>query len=337
MATIRLSIAVASLDSVRAVFTQIKVYRSTTGALGAYSELTGPATRIALESGKTLYEYVDDAGASTYYYRVSYYNSSTLQESSLSEPQQGETDSALQILSVEELKSFYLFGVDLTDEQGTAYPNSLYEFYIKAAVSYVERHLDMPLRPTAYDEQHDYDPNAWDSYIMVQTNRWPIISVEEMNLLTPAGEVGLAFDPAWLRVRKETGQINVVPSGSAGVTMLGGNLSVSPRWGSPRFFPDLLQVKYTAGFEAGKAPDAIRNVVGLIASYGPLNIAGDLVGGAGLAAASLSIDGLSQSITTANSSTNAGYGARLLEYAKQVKMYLPELRRSYKGIRLSVA
>lgn len=337
MAVITLKIVVSSLDNVLANFDRLKVHRSVTGQAGPYAEVTVPATRIPLESGKVLYEYQDQSGDAAHFYRVSYYNTVSLLESSLSEPQQGEADAALQVLSVEELKNFYLFGIDLTDEQGAAYPNTLYEFYIKAAVSYVERHLDMPLRPTSYEEQHDYDPNAWDSYIMVQTNRWPVISVEAVNLITPSGEVGLTFDHSWLRIRKETGQINVVPSGTAGIAMMGGNFSLSPRFGSPRFFPDILQVKYTAGFENGKVPDAIRNVVGLIASYGPLNIAGDLVGGAGLAAASLSIDGLSQSITTANSSTNAGYGARLLEYAKQVKMYLPELRRSFKGIRLSVA
>lgn len=337
MAVINLKIVVSSLDNVLQSFNRIKVHRSTTGLAGVYSEITTALTRMPLEAAKVVYEYADEAGASSYFYRVSYYNTTTGLESSLSEPQQGEGDPALGVMSVEEFKVNYLFGVDLTDEQGTPYPESLYEFYIKAAVSYVERYLDTPLRPTQFEESHDFDPNAYDSYIALFLDHYPVISVESVKLLTQAGEVAQDFPREWIRVQKSGGQVNIVPSGSMGTLLLGASSALLPRFGGARFVPDVFQVSYTAGFASCKVPDDIRNVIGLIASYGPLNIAGDLVGGAGLAAASLSMDGLSQSITTSNSSTNAGYGARLLEYAKQVKMYLPEIRRALKGVKLTVA
>lgn len=335
MAVITLKIVVSSLSEVLKVFDRIKVHRSTTGQAGPYIEVTNPSTRLLLETGKVLYQYQDETGAADYYYRVTYFNSLSLLESSMSEPQQGEQDAALSVISVEELKTNYLWGVDLTGPDGTPYPDSLFEFYIKAAVSYVERYLDINIRPTEYDEFYDYDPNAWNSFMMVQANHYPIISVEEMALRTLTAQDAFLFQKEWLRIHKETGQINVVPTGPFGVTWFGLHQGFSPRFGA-KFIPDAIRIKYTAGFENGKVPDGIRNAIGTLSAYGPLNIAGDLVGGAGLAAASLSIDGLSQSITTSNSSTNAGYGARLLEYAKHIKMYLPELRRSYKGIRIAV-
>ena len=74
-----------------------------------------------------------------------------------------------------------------------------------------------------------------------------------------------------------------------------------------------------------------------MASLGPLNIAGDLLGGAGVASQSLSIDGLSQSIATTSSATNAGYGARIINYERQIKDNVKSLRDFYKGIPLRVA
>ena len=52
MAVITLKLVVNNLDSVRATFTHIKVYRSTGGLTETYSEITDVSTRIALEAGK---------------------------------------------------------------------------------------------------------------------------------------------------------------------------------------------------------------------------------------------------------------------------------------------
>jgi len=104
-----------------------------------------------------------------------------------------------------------------------------------------------------------------------------------------------------------------------------------------RFVPDVFRVDYTAGFEAGKVPADIIDLIGKKASFGPLNIAGDLLGGAGIASQSVSVDGLSQSFNTTSSATNAGYGARLVQYSKEIKELLPMLEKYYKGIRMVVA
>jgi len=103
------------------------------------------------------------------------------------------------------------------------------------------------------------------------------------------------------------------------------------------FVPNMIHVEYTAGFAAGKVPMTIRELIGKKASFGPLNIAGDLLCGAGIASQSIGIDGLSQSFNTTSSATNAGYGARLLQYGKEIKEQLETLKRYYRGIRLVVA
>ena len=63
-----------------------------------------------------------------------------------------------------------------------------------------------------------------------------------------------------------------------------------------------------------------------------LNIAGDLIAGAGIATQSISIDGLSQSVGTTSSATNSGYGARVIQFNKELKELMTTLRAKYKII-----
>lgn len=68
----------------------------------------------------------------------------------------------------------------------------------------------------------------------------------------------------------------------------------------------------------------------LVASYLPLNIAGDLIAGAGISQQHVGIDGLSQTISTTSSATNAGYGARLRAYERELKNIMAHLRGKYR-------
>jgi len=77
-------------------------------------------------------------------------------------------------------------------------------------------------------------------------------------------------------------------------------------------------------------PPAILDAVGLLGAMLPLDTAGDLIVGAGIASKSFSVDGLSTSINTTASSTNAGYGARMLSYKNRLKDLLKSIRRDYR-------
>jgi hypothetical protein len=81
----------------------------------------------------------------------------------------------------------------------------------------------------------------------------------------------------------------------------------------------------------------IRDIIGMKAAMGPLNIAGDLIAGAGIASKSISLDGLSQSISTTSSATNAGYGSRIIQYTKQIDGMMEGMRERYQGINMVVS
>jgi len=303
-------------------------------------EITNGATRPPLESGRLVYSYTDEYGSEDYWYKSSYFHSVSLLESSKSDAQQGEGDSALDIMSVSELKTYYLFGLDLTDDSGTEYPDSLYEFFIKSAVSWLEHKLDLPLRTTRYvEEAHDFMREDYLQYIWLELAHYPVLELEEVKLVLPGDQLVHTFDPSWFQLEKDSGQLQLIPGpGSAGTILLGQVGAWLPLiYAQARMVPRMFRTTYTAGFEAGKLPDVLKDMVGKTASFGPLNIAGDLLGGAGIASQSISMDGLSQSFNTTSSATNAGYGARLLQYSKEIKEVIPTLHRYYHGVRLSVA
>lgn len=92
MAVIKLTVTVDSISAAIATFDQIKVYRSTTTVGGVYSEITGPLTRLTLVAGTSVYYYDDVAGDAGYFYKVSFFDSGSLLESSLSDPIEGDVD-----------------------------------------------------------------------------------------------------------------------------------------------------------------------------------------------------------------------------------------------------
>ena len=98
-----------------------------------------------------------------------------------------------------------------------------------------------------------------------------------------------------------------------------------------REIPNYWTIEYCTGFDT--IPEDLLDVVGKLASLGIFNIAGDIaLGQAALANYSLSIDGLSQSVGTTNSATNAAFGARIINYQKELKDSLEKLRAYYRGI-----
>jgi len=357
---VTIDILIPDPDAVLVSFDQIQIHRSTTGEGGPYKEITGPGTRLSILSGKTEYEYEDKEGSADYFYKFRFYNSATLATDVFSDPQPGEPDPALSLISIEELKTYYLFGLDLTNDLGEPYPDSLFAFWIKNAVSWLEHKLDIPILPVVIEEErHDFYRDDYDEFMYLQLLRYPFISIESVKLVLPGEQVVQNFSKDWIHPQRAAGQLQIVPgTGSSGTIVFGARGWFPVFYRNTRFIPDAFRVAYTAGF--GKAPegsygfqpgseppsvshpdpqldttpDIIKELVGKVASFGPLNIAGDLLGGAGIASQSIGIDGLSQSFNTTSSSTSAGFGARLIQYRQEIKDQIPTLHRFYHGNRV---
>ena len=93
--SVTIHIKVDNLVTVLETFTHIKVYRSTTGENGSFSEITNSSTRILMNAQDNLYVYKDSGGTESHYYRSTYFNSGTLAESAESGTVRGSATSQL--------------------------------------------------------------------------------------------------------------------------------------------------------------------------------------------------------------------------------------------------
>jgi hypothetical protein len=80
MTVIKVKWTVEELDNVLTLYDVQKVYRATSET-GTYSEITTAGTRVSLVADQPQYYYDDTAGDVTSWYKISYYNSTTTDES----------------------------------------------------------------------------------------------------------------------------------------------------------------------------------------------------------------------------------------------------------------
>ena len=128
-------------------------------------------------------------------------------------------------------------------------------------------------------------------------------------------------------------QIRIVPGGGDSVDFSSQAVysSVYPIWGySSSTIPNYFTTTYITGMQS--VPRDILDAVGKMATISAANVLGDVVLGAGIASSSLSIDSLSQSISTTQSATSSGMGARIIQYLKELDKELPALRDKYLGV-----
>jgi len=315
-----------------AKFDRLVVERSVDNIV--FNEVTTPSDRPVLVRTQTGYVWTDRAGSPGYYYRTRYFSSMRNELTPPSPSIAGAGLAIRNILTVAELKSRYFFGVNLTDGAGHTYSDAAFQHFILQAIRWLERQIDVPILPTTFVERHDYYREDWTAFQYVQLDNYPVISVESFNVQYPSGQNVVVFPDEWLRIDKNVGVIQVVPtSGTLSDMLVGQGGSYLPAiYNGMHYLPGLYEVQYTAGFAPGLVPRDIIDVLGMFASLGPFNVFGDLIAGAGIATLSLSMDGLSQSIGTTSSATNSGYGSRIIQYLKQIDKQIPVIRKYYKRI-----
>lgn len=335
MATVTLRIEVIPVERVVRLFNRIQVWRSTeqdaNGDNVNFTELTTPATRIPIVETVASYDFIDDAAPATQAgrdrtrYQVRYENTVNGNLTSFSRAVEGVLNPALDVLSVQDLKTNFLFGIDLTDDAGVPYPDSLFAFYIQAAVAQVEMEFDIIVKPTVIEaEAHDFIKRDYDKYVFTVLDFRPIVSVERVELVLPTEVRVIDYDPNSFQVDFNAGTLEIVP-GSGQITLGQTGAFLPLVFGGQDYLPRTIRVWYTAGISdrtvRGRhgVPANLVEYIGMLASEGPLGIAGDLIVGAGIASQSISMDGLSQSVNTTSSATNSGYGARIQQFQKRRK------------------
>lgn len=330
---LRYVIRIADIADFATIYTHLRVERSTDGG-----DTFNVLRDLLLDPAVRDYTVLDGNAEAEYVYRAFMWNQQTGETSSVVDQRTGAPDPALDILSVDELKNHYLFGIDLRDDNGNPFPDSMFEHFIRAAVEKAEQVLDLPLRPrTIVDEAHDFYRQDYKQYIYIKTEHSPVIDVSELRLVLPSNTQVISFPQDWLKVTHVSGTVQVLPgNGAIGMVAVGSAGMWLPLVsGYTDFIPQIFRISYTAGF-VGRIPQNIVDIVGKLAAFGPLGVAGDLVLGAGIASESIGLDGVNTAVTTTQSATNAGYGARINQYRRELAEEIPNVRMYWKGLRFVV-
>ena len=198
------------------------------------------------------------------------------------------------------------------------------------------------------NELHDHRQDDYGRWGFFKLRNYPIIIPDGTDLGQPFDEVtnpspvkikfqyptmtdAVVIKDEWVVIPEEgAGQIQIVPGqgGLADVLLIPGALL--PLWsGATGRVPGVWRFTYKAGFCPENLPEDIRAMIGMQASIGVLNIAGDLVIGAGIANISVGVPGLNQTIGTTASAENSAYSARIIQYRKAIDKQLPLLKQKY--------
>tara|TARA_Y100000034_G_C6889457_1_gene408917 strand:- start:496 stop:1845 length:1350 start_codon:yes stop_codon:yes gene_type:complete len=334
---VELTVKVVDEATVRERYNEVVLYRSITGIAGSYTELDA----LILQVDTNSYEFTDVTGDSAYYYSSAYRQTVGPELSQQSDPILGSSDPQDLLLTIDELADIYLFGATLTNDDGNPFPDRMFRHYIEAATDWLAKELDIQLIATDISEElHDHFAKDYGRWGYFQLHEYPIIGIDEVKFQYPSmtDEVIISDDWIVLCDGGVSGVIQVVPGQGniADVLLIPGMLM--PLWsGATGRVPGIWKISYRAGFEPGECPADLKHAIAMQAAIGVFNIAGDLIAGAGIANKSISVPGLSQNVGTTSSATNSGYGARIIEYQKELKEMLPNLRRFYgKGTRMVV-
>lgn len=304
-----------------------------------------------------------------------------------------------EIITPDLLKQTTILGVDLTLDDGSPYPDVLFEAAIDQAVSIIEADLQINIDPLMVEkERHDTRYQDRDSFFMLKLDQRPVVSIEKA-VIQHGNYQPIDIPSAWYNlILPKHGQFQLIPTTeSLGGFSITSNGLVYPGllMANYEYFPGYFSIDYTCGFQFDEGdfqipvgpkgqtltinfsetmlekavvyfdtdkvvvkkmgpssfviktteeflapldvswksttvPSSMVRAILLVAALLPLNIAGDLLLGAGIAQQSISVDGLSQSIASTASATSAGYGARIIAFKEELKMVLAALHSQYR-------
>lgn len=241
------------------------------------------------------------------------------------------------IISPFELIENYLFGIQLHDQNGVEIPQDTIKTFIKSAQSELENYLGIKITKQVILESKDFYRDDYLSWSFVRVS-FPVN--------TPLGLTGnlnnikqIDYPSEWLSTKKTNQdsyyrQMHIVPN-QGSVNFTGQAAGILPLLGITNYqsIPNYWRCTYLSGFN--KVPYDILDVIAKMSALNVLVIAGDLILGPGLTNVSVGVDGLSQSIATAKSSSTSAYTPRINSYIESMKTTLPRLYNKYKGITIT--
>jgi hypothetical protein len=243
------------------------------------------------------------------------------------------------IITPDDLRYTYMFGVDFRASNGAPYTDAQIQYFIDAAISQIERQLNITLKKTRikcvpgrrglqkgidYDEEENYYTYSRAKIQrngMIDLRKRPVLAVSRLDLMSRHNSAHSLLDAYTLD--KTKGRItffNRLPRVDDSYRAV--QVAAYP-YGSETWERNLLYaIDYTAGYEkADDVPMDLREIIGKQAAVSLLNVIGRGLM-SGFSSSSLSMDGVSESFSSTQSATSAYYGADIKEYKDDIEHYI---------------
>lgn len=232
--------------------------------------------------------------------------------------------------SSQDLKDKFLTGIS-TDINGQKISDETIDFYISSAIEQLESYLGLKLSRQIFFETRDYYIDDWANWGFIKAT-YPVQAAISLD-----GYLGqskqISYPKEWLSVRKTsdnktfTREFRITPNtsnvtfqNSTSILVMGSAYPILNWWRTNRNVPNYWMLKYITGFPDDKIPSDLLQAVGMIATIPILGLASDLNMskgslGLGVSSKSISLDGLSQSVSTYSNGQTGIYGARMKQYS----------------------
>lgn len=241
------------------------------------------------------------------------------------------------LFSAQEIRTSYLYGVrmasTLSDQASLSFSDEDIEFHVRAAQKELENFLSVKLTREIYTETLQFNNDDWRMWGFIKTSYPVNCPLRLEGFLNTTKQA--TYPKEWLSSKRESDDqlyhrsIYIVPAGNAGAvtnSVIYAGLLPNLGYLNAGVIPNYWTATYVTGFDP--VPKDIMMAVGMLATVSLLYIAGaNILGTPGVSGTSLSIDGLSQSLTSA---LNA-YGERIKGYSAELQRKLPLLSDYYRG------
>lgn len=235
------------------------------------------------------------------------------------------------VISSQELQELYFYGIPVREPGGSSISQETVKNYILSAQAELEHFLNLKLTRQKITEGKDWHRNDWYSWGYIRTT-YPVVEPLELG-----GFIGtvrqITYPKEWLSSRKTSDgelyhrHIHLVPNANAPYSHSSVVYSgVTPHLGfmGNSTIPNYWEMSYVTGF--CKVPRDLIGAIGMIAALNLFYVMGDILLSPGVSSQSISIDGLSQNI-----STQGAFKTRIDGYVNALKELMPKLGSYYKG------
>jgi hypothetical protein len=216
------------------------------------------------------------------------------------------------LITPTELIDLHLFGIPLvsgmpdpeTGRRKRLTPEIIARF-IDKSVGLAELETGLAIFPEQFKEKKPWDRQEYDSFGYFKLDHRPCSSVEKVAVNLSNNQDIYEAPLDWVETGQlQWGQLNIIPltiamtSGNpvAIPTTSGGALLLSIFQGKSQWVASFWEITYTAGFPDGQVPRVVNELIGTIAAMEILSQLASTY--AKTSGSSLSIDGLSQSVST---------------------------------------